>query len=226
MQSKGLVFRHTDNISQWIAAMEHVKFPGVCGTRICRVYQRTLSVEGGGAGTTGTLSGQIFYPETTDLYERKNMPRVIYCIHALSRYLYHLGIAPEMEDLQGVAQFTGEVPQALGKRTETKAMQWCGRFLNQPVCCVYFSPLPEEELTAMELELQKAGVQMPKFGKIGGVLSKELGNDDAASQWPGPELSARCSLDADPGALQCTRPSSRSTKPWTRKPPQQISSSC
>ena len=26
---------------------------------------------------------QIFYPETTDIYDRKNMPRVIYCIHAL-----------------------------------------------------------------------------------------------------------------------------------------------
>ena len=26
---------------------------------------------------------QIFYPETTDVYDRKNMPRVMYCIHAL-----------------------------------------------------------------------------------------------------------------------------------------------
>lgn len=26
---------------------------------------------------------QIFYPETTDVYDRKNMPKVIYCIHAL-----------------------------------------------------------------------------------------------------------------------------------------------
>lgn len=26
---------------------------------------------------------QIFWPETTDIYDRKNMPRVIYCIHAL-----------------------------------------------------------------------------------------------------------------------------------------------
>eukprot|EP00049_Salpingoeca_infusionum_P017332 m.352578 g.352578 ORF g.352578 m.352578 type:complete len:1576 (+) comp16555_c0_seq1:753-5480(+) len=112
-QERGLVFRHTDNISQWRKAMEAKKFP------------------------------EIFYPETTDLYDKKNMPRVIYCIHALSRYLFHLGIAPEMEDLHGVAEFT------------------------------------EEELSAMEAELQKAGVQMPKFGKIGGILAKELGEDDA-----------------------------------------------
>ena len=26
---------------------------------------------------------QIFFPETTDIYDRKNMPRAIYCIHAL-----------------------------------------------------------------------------------------------------------------------------------------------
>ena len=29
------------------------------------------------------FSLQIFYPITTDLYDRKNMPRVIYCIHAV-----------------------------------------------------------------------------------------------------------------------------------------------
>lgn len=33
---------------------------------------------------------QIFYPETTDIYDRKNMPRCIYCIHAL-RYSLTLG---------------------------------------------------------------------------------------------------------------------------------------
>ena len=26
---------------------------------------------------------QIFYPEVTDLYDKKNLPRVVYCIHAL-----------------------------------------------------------------------------------------------------------------------------------------------
>lgn len=31
---------------------------------------------------------QIFYPETTDIYDRKNMPRCIYCIHALRYFLF------------------------------------------------------------------------------------------------------------------------------------------
>lgn len=26
---------------------------------------------------------QNFYPETTDIYDRKNIPRLIYCLHAL-----------------------------------------------------------------------------------------------------------------------------------------------
>lgn len=33
--------------------------------------------------TNTAFSFQIFYPETTDVYDRKNMPKVIYCIHAL-----------------------------------------------------------------------------------------------------------------------------------------------
>ena len=35
------------------------------------------------------LFSQIFYPETTDIYDKKNMPRVIYCIHAL-RYEFSI----------------------------------------------------------------------------------------------------------------------------------------
>lgn len=50
----------------------------------------------------------IFYPTTTDIYNRKNMPRAIYCLHALSMYLYRKGLAPAMQNLVGEAEFTGE----------------------------------------------------------------------------------------------------------------------
>ena len=50
----------------------------------------------------------MFTPETTDIYDRKNMPRVVFCIHALSLFLYKLGVAPEMDDLTGRATFTDE----------------------------------------------------------------------------------------------------------------------
>uniref|UniRef100_A0A8C7V2L1 IQ motif containing GTPase activating protein 2 n=1 Tax=Oncorhynchus mykiss TaxID=8022 RepID=A0A8C7V2L1_ONCMY len=72
----GLHFRHTDNTVQWLRAMESVGLP------------------------------KIFYPETTDVYDRKNMPKVVYCIHALSLYLFKLGIAPQIQDLLGKVAFT------------------------------------------------------------------------------------------------------------------------
>uniref|UniRef100_A0A4W5MGS5 IQ motif containing GTPase activating protein 2 n=1 Tax=Hucho hucho TaxID=62062 RepID=A0A4W5MGS5_9TELE len=86
---------------------------------------------------------QIFYPETTDVYNRKNMPKVVYCIHALSLYLYKQGIAPQIQDLLGKVAFT------------------------------------EEEISNMRSELEKYGIQMPTFSKIGGILANELSVDEA-----------------------------------------------
>ncbi|KAM4051499.1 ras GTPase-activating-like protein IQGAP2 isoform 2-T2 [Anomaloglossus baeobatrachus] len=113
-QRSGLHFRHTDNTVQWLRAMESIGLP------------------------------KIFYPETTDVYDRKNIPRVIYCIHALSLYLFKLGIAPQIQDLLGKVDFT------------------------------------EEEISNMRKELEKYGIQMPSFSKIGGILATELSVDEAA----------------------------------------------
>ena len=52
-------------------------------------------------------------PETTDIYDAKNMPKVIYCIHGLSWYLYKLGRAPPMQDLSGKAKFTNDEISAM-----------------------------------------------------------------------------------------------------------------
>uniref|UniRef100_A0A8C5U161 IQ motif containing GTPase activating protein 3 n=1 Tax=Malurus cyaneus samueli TaxID=2593467 RepID=A0A8C5U161_9PASS len=76
-KAAGLHFRHTDNINHWRDAMSHVGLPS------------------------------IFHPETTDIYDKKNMPRVVYCIHALSLYLFKLGLAPPIQDLYGKVDFTG-----------------------------------------------------------------------------------------------------------------------
>uniref|UniRef100_A0AAQ5Y298 IQ motif containing GTPase activating protein 1 n=1 Tax=Amphiprion ocellaris TaxID=80972 RepID=A0AAQ5Y298_AMPOC len=100
-----LHFRHTDNVIQWLNAMSEKGLP------------------------------KIFYPETTDIYDRKNMPRCIYCIHALSLYLFKLGLAPQIQDLYGKVDFT------------------------------------EEEINNMKSELEKYGIQMPAFSKIGGILN-------------------------------------------------------
>lgn len=40
--------------------------------------------------------------------------------------------------------------------------------------------LPEEEISNMRSELDKYGIQMPAFSKIGGILANELSVDEAA----------------------------------------------
>ncbi|XP_044127441.1 ras GTPase-activating-like protein IQGAP3 isoform X1 [Bufo gargarizans] len=113
-KAAGLHFRHTDNINHWRHAMSHIGLP------------------------------TLFQPETTDIYDKKNMPRVVYCIHALSLYLFKLGLAPQIQDLYGKVNFT------------------------------------EEEISHMKSELDKYGLQMPAFSKIGGILANELSVDEAA----------------------------------------------
>uniref|UniRef100_A0A8C2I3S2 IQ motif containing GTPase activating protein 3 n=1 Tax=Cyprinus carpio TaxID=7962 RepID=A0A8C2I3S2_CYPCA len=115
-KASGLQFRHTDNINHWRSAMTEVGLP------------------------------TIFHPETTDVYDKKNMPRAVYCIHALSLFLFRLGLAPQIHDLCGKVRFT------------------------------------EEEINNMKLELDKYGIQMPAFSKIGGILANELSVDEAAGK--------------------------------------------
>uniref|UniRef100_UPI0037E922AB ras GTPase-activating-like protein IQGAP3 n=1 Tax=Semicossyphus pulcher TaxID=241346 RepID=UPI0037E922AB len=110
----GLQFRHTDNINHWRIALTTLGLP------------------------------TIFHPETTDVYDKKNMPRAVYCIHALSLFLYRRGLAPQIQDLFGKVKFT------------------------------------EEEINNMKMELDKYGIQMPAFNKIGGILANELSVDEAA----------------------------------------------
>ncbi|XP_060057602.1 ras GTPase-activating-like protein IQGAP3 [Erinaceus europaeus] len=77
-QATGLHFRHTDNINFWLSAIAHIGLPST------------------------------FFPETTDIYDKKNMPRVVYCIHALSLFLFRLGVAPQIHNLYGKVKFTAE----------------------------------------------------------------------------------------------------------------------
>ncbi|KAJ2335610.1 iqgap- protein, partial [Coemansia sp. RSA 2681] len=70
------VFKYTDNINFFLRAIRQVRLP------------------------------RLFHFELTDLYDRKNMPRVIYCLHALSHFLLKMGIAPEMQDLVGRLEFS------------------------------------------------------------------------------------------------------------------------
>uniref|UniRef100_A0A6I8NQR8 IQ motif containing GTPase activating protein 3 n=1 Tax=Ornithorhynchus anatinus TaxID=9258 RepID=A0A6I8NQR8_ORNAN len=110
-KASGLHFRHTDNINFWRGAMETLGLPS------------------------------IFYPETTDVYDGKNLPRVVYCLHALSLYLFRLGLAPQILDLDGQLRFTGELgspgspslPRAGSSRPGRATSQAC------TVICMYWA---------------------------------------------------------------------------------------
>jgi hypothetical protein len=41
---------------------------------------------------------------------------------------------------------------------------------------------PEEEINNMKRELDKYGIQMPAFSKIGGILANEITVDEAAGK--------------------------------------------
>ncbi|KAI8996948.1 hypothetical protein BDB01DRAFT_862678 [Pilobolus umbonatus] len=77
-QDTKLQFRHSDNINFFFDALKVVKLP------------------------------QIFWFELTDLYEKKNIPKVIYCVHALSHLLSRRNMAPNIKNLLGQLQFTNE----------------------------------------------------------------------------------------------------------------------
>ncbi|KAL9554811.1 hypothetical protein PS6_003200 [Mucor atramentarius] len=77
-QDTKLQFRHSDNINYFFEALKVARLP------------------------------QIFWFELTDLYEKKNIPKVIYCIHALSHLLSRRNLAPNIKNLLGQLQFTNE----------------------------------------------------------------------------------------------------------------------
>ncbi|EFN88876.1 Ras GTPase-activating-like protein IQGAP1 [Harpegnathos saltator] len=89
----GLQFRHTDNINHFLRCLKCMQLP------------------------------LTFQPETTDIYDKKNMPRVIYCIHALSTHLFKLGKAPQIQDLYGKVNFTDEEIDTVSKELRKYGIQ-------------------------------------------------------------------------------------------------------
>lgn len=80
-----LDFRHSDNINYFFNFVREVGLP----------------------------EGFIF--ELTDLYEKKNLPKVIYCIHALSHLLARRGMAERIGNLLGHLKFSDDQLQRTQK---------------------------------------------------------------------------------------------------------------
>ncbi|EPX72975.1 uncharacterized protein SOCG_00733 [Schizosaccharomyces octosporus yFS286] len=89
-ESDELQFRHSDNINKFLGFIADINLP------------------------------EIFHFELTDIYEGKNLPKVIYCIHALSFFLSMQNLAPPLvrinEDLNfaddDVAQIVRRLQQS------------------------------------------------------------------------------------------------------------------
>jgi len=73
-----LQYRHTDNINSFFQFAKKIGLP------------------------------YVFMFELVDLYEKKNPPRVIYCIHALAHYLSKKKVTGDLEDVFGRAKFSEE----------------------------------------------------------------------------------------------------------------------
>lgn len=80
-----LDFRHSDNINHFFLFVRNVGLP------------------------------ECFIFELTDLYEKKNLPKVIYCIHALSHLLARRGMAQRINNLLGKLTFSDEQLQKTQK---------------------------------------------------------------------------------------------------------------
>ncbi|PWZ01991.1 hypothetical protein BCV70DRAFT_171458 [Testicularia cyperi] len=80
-----LQYRHTDNINYFFAFINKVGLP------------------------------HFFHFELTDLYEKKNFPKVVYCIHALSHVLARQGRALKVGNLIGKLEFTDDQLQKTQK---------------------------------------------------------------------------------------------------------------
>ena len=69
------------------------------------------------------------------------MPRAVFCIHALSLFMFKMGSAPQIQDLCGRLEFT------------------------------------RDEISCMEAELNRTGVEMPQFRQLGGLLADQGGGN-------------------------------------------------
>jgi len=89
-----LQYRHSDNINYLFTVMRNIKFP------------------------------ENFIFELTDLYDKKNIPKVIYCLHALSHFLEVTGfLHPAVKDLVGKLEFSEEQLNTVQEGFEESGLQ-------------------------------------------------------------------------------------------------------
>ncbi|KAF3932840.1 hypothetical protein ABW19_dt0209366 [Dactylella cylindrospora] len=158
-----LQYRHTDNIVRFFKFIRKLEMP------------------------------EVFYFELTDLYDKKNIPKVIYCIHALSYLLLRLGYTDfSINNLVGKLEFTEDELHSTQKGLDMAGVS-LPSFKGMGK---HFDEEPQEtEEERIERELEEAEpaiVELQAFAR-GALLRHALGDlmDELFSyEWEVSELQA------------------------------------
>ncbi|KAI9297054.1 Rho GTPase activation protein [Neoconidiobolus thromboides FSU 785] len=137
-----LTYKHSDNIHFFLEACKAIGLP------------------------------QVFLFELTDLYSRKNIPKVIYCIHALSHLLYKKGLTTNIQDLVGYLDFTDDQLQLTKKELDINGYHFPA-FLN-----VSYDLSRAMEGTASLRIKKKSKLESYSFDTILIEDSRDLNNND------------------------------------------------
>ncbi|CAN6621291.1 hypothetical protein TRVA0_008S02036 [Trichomonascus vanleenenianus] len=107
----------------------------------------------------------LFMFELTDLYDKKNIPKVIYCVHALGYMLSSEGLAPPIGNLVGKLEFTEDEIRTTQKGLDSAGInvpnfRGMNKHFNVP------EPEPEPEISEeeqMAIELAEAEPEIEQF---------------------------------------------------------------
>ncbi|KAF2186747.1 ras GTPase activating protein-like protein [Zopfia rhizophila CBS 207.26] len=145
-----LQFRHSDNIALFFRFLAEVELP------------------------------ELFRFELVDLYEKKNIPKVIYCIHALSWLLFRKGIVDfRIGNLVGKLQFEDHELEAMQKGLDKSGVSMPNFSGMQANFAVEPEPEPEEsEEDRIDRELsENEAIILDLQAQIrGALLRMRLGN--------------------------------------------------
>ncbi|KAL0256587.1 iqgap-related protein [Diplodia seriata] len=129
-----LQFRHSDNIALFFRLLHDVELP------------------------------ELFRFELVDLYEKKNIPKVIYCIHALSWLLYRKGIVDfRIGNLVGQLQFEDHELEEMQKGLDKSGVSmpnFSGMSAN------FGEPEPEPEPEPVETEEERIQRELAEYEDI------------------------------------------------------------
>ena len=148
-----LQFRHSDNIALFFRFLATIELP------------------------------ELFRFELVDLYEKKNIPKVIYCIHALSWLLFRKGVVEfRIGNLVGQLQFEEHELEETQKGIDRSGVQM-PNFGGMREAMQVEEPEPEPEPTPEELLAEHEDVVVDLQGQMRGALMRMRLGDVMQDMW-------------------------------------------